>query len=137
VLKEFREFLNRGNVMDLAIAVVIGMSFNLVINSLVEDIITPLIGIIMGGVNFAELAIQVGNATLTYGNFLQAVFDFVLTAFALFLIVKAYNRFRRKEEKKEEEETPTDSKEVILLTQIRDLLEDGARPNVQRQPREN
>jgi large conductance mechanosensitive channel len=129
MLKEFREFLNRGNVMDLAVAVVIGMAFNRIINSLVEDIITPLIGMAMGGVDFSALAITLGDAAITYGNFLQAVFDFLLTAFAVFLIVKAYNHFRRKEEKKEEEETPTDSKEVVLLTQIRDLLEDSTRPS--------
>jgi large conductance mechanosensitive channel len=133
MLKEFRDFLNRGNVMDLAVAVVIGTAFLRIVNSLVEDIITPLIGIIMGGVNFSELAIQIGNAVLTYGNFIQAVIDFLLTAFAVFMLVKAYNRFRRKEERKEEIETPTDSKEVVLLTQIRDLLED-VRPTSQRLP---
>jgi large conductance mechanosensitive channel len=130
MLKEFRDFLSRGNVVDLAVAVIIGAAFNEIVNSLVADIFTPLIGMIMGGVNFSGLAIQVGNASITYGNFIQAIIDFLLTAFAVFMFVKAYNRFRRKEEKKEE--VVEDTREVVLLTQIRDLLENGRAPTIER-----
>lgn len=118
MLKEFRDFLNRGNVMDLAVAVVLGTAFTAIVNSFVNDLIMPLIGIIIGGVDFTSLAVTVGNAQLTYGNFIQAVINFLLVAFAMFLIVKMYNRFRKKEEA-QPAATPED---VLLLREIRDLL---------------
>lgn len=122
--KAFKEFLNRGNVMDLAVAVVIGAAFTQVVNSLVNDIFTPIIGMLLGGLDFVKnLSITVGSATIKYGAFIQAIINFIIVAFAMFLIVQAYNRFKKKEEKKEEvkkEEQP--SQEVVLLTQIRDSL---------------
>jgi large conductance mechanosensitive channel len=124
--KAFKEFLNRGNMMDLAIGIVIGAAFNQVVNSLVKDILTPLIGVAMGGIDFSGQAFKFGAATITWGNFIMALINFLITAIALFIIVQIYNRFKRKEEKKEEvkkEAEPT--KEVILLTQIRDLLQSG------------
>jgi large conductance mechanosensitive channel len=126
MIKEFQEFLNRGNVIDLAVAVILGVAFGAIITSLVNDIIMPLIGILIGGIDFTSLVFRFGTAELKYGNFLQAVLNFLLVAIALFLIVRAYNRLKRKEEQKIEE--PTETKEVILLTQIRDLLEDGRAP---------
>jgi large conductance mechanosensitive channel len=124
MLKEFREFLARGNVVDLAVAVVIGAAFNQIVNSLVKDIFTPLIGVAMGGLDFVKnLAFTVGSATIKYGEFIQAIINFLITAFAMFLIVKVYNRFRRKEDKKEEVKKEVEpSQEVVLLTQIRDAL---------------
>jgi large conductance mechanosensitive channel len=97
MLKEFREFVMRGNVLDLAVAVIIGAAFGKIITSLVNDILTPLIGLVMGGVNFGGLAFQVGEAVLTYGNFIQAIIDFLIVALVIFLIVKAANNLKRKE----------------------------------------
>lgn len=97
MLKEFREFVMRGNVLDLAVAVIIGAAFGKIITSLVNDILTPLIGLVMGGVNFSGLAIQVRDAAITYGNFIQAIIDFLIVALVIFLIVKAANNMKRKE----------------------------------------
>jgi large conductance mechanosensitive channel len=102
MLKEFREFAIRGNVMDLAIAVIIGGAFGKIITSLVNDIIMPLIGLVLGGVNFSELAITVGNAVVRWGAFVQSIIDFLIIAFVIFLLVRAMNRL-----KKEEPVTPT------------------------------
>ncbi len=123
--KAFKEFISRGNVIDLAVAVIIGASFNLVVQSLVNDIFTPLIGMAMGGLDFVKnLSFTIGSATIRYGAFIQSIINFVITAFALFLVVQAYNRFKRKEDKKEEVKKEVQpSQEVVLLTQIRDLLE--------------
>jgi len=97
MLKEFRDFVMRGNVMDLAIAVILGAAFGAIITSLVNDILMPLIGILMGGVNFAELTYQVGNAVVAYGKFIQAIINFLVIAFVLFLIIRSINRFKKKE----------------------------------------
>jgi large conductance mechanosensitive channel len=121
MLKEFKEFAFRGNVIDLAIGVVIGAAFNAIVTSLVADIFMPLIGIVTGGVNFSNLSYQFGNAVIAYGKFVQAIFIFVLTAFALFLFIKGINRLRKKEEAKPVV-PPAPPEDVILLTQIRDLL---------------
>lgn len=136
MLKEFREFIARGNVLDLAVAVVLGAAFNQIVTSLVDNIIMPLVGIVLGGIDFSSLSVTVGSAVLQYGLFIQAIINFILVAFALFLIVKAYNRLRRKqvEEPEEKEELPQD---VVLLTEIRDLLRDGgsADPTLRRTTR--
>ena len=102
MLKEFREFAIRGNVIDLAVAVIIGGAFGKIVSSLVDDIIMPIIGLLIGGIDFKTLAFQIGNAKITYGNFIQNVVDFIIIAFVIFLIVRAMNRF-----KKEEPTTPT------------------------------
>ena len=120
MIKEFREFIMRGNVMDLAVAVIIGGAFTAIINSLVNDIIMPLIGIILGGVDFTSLSITVGNAVVTYGNFIQAIINFLLIALVLFLLIRAMNRMNRK--KVEAPAPPAPSVEEKLLTEIRDLL---------------
>ena len=117
-LRDFRDFINRGNVIDLAVGIVIGTAFTAIVNSLVNDLIMPLIGILTGGIDFSGLAITVGEASLTYGNFFQAVFNFLIIALAVFWIVKAVNRFRRTEEA--EPAAPTT--EERLLTEIRDIL---------------
>lgn len=122
-LKEFRDFINRGNVIDLAVGIVVGAAFTSIVNSLVNDIVMPVIGILTGGINFSGLTITVGEAPLAYGNFIQTVLNFLVIAFAVFWIVQAVNRFRKK--KKEEEESaepPAPTTEERLLTEIRDLL---------------
>jgi large conductance mechanosensitive channel len=121
MLKEFKEFAFRGNVIDLAIGVVIGAAFNAIVTSLVADVFMPLIGIVTGGVDFTNLNYKVGEATIAYGKFLQAIFIFLLTAVALFLFIKGINRFRRKEEPAVIV-PPAPPAEVILLAEIRDLL---------------
>jgi len=120
MLKEFKDFLNRGNVIDLAVAVIIGGAFGAIITSLVNDIIMPIIGVILGGVDFTGLSIQVGNAAIGYGNFIQAIVIFLIIAFVLFLVVRSYNRSSTEEEKPAA--PPEPSPEEKLLTEIRDLL---------------
>ena len=94
MFKEFRDFINRGNVIDLAVAVIIGAAFSGIVTSLVNDIVTPIIGVITGGVNFSGLAITVGEAVIGYGNFLQAVINFLLIAFVVFLLVRMVRKGR-------------------------------------------
>lgn len=124
MLKEFKEFALKGNVLDLAVGVIIGGAFGKIVSSLVEDILMPLIGILIGGLSFSDLSVAVGEATFQYGLFIQAIMDFVIIAFSIFLFVKLLNKSMRK---KEEEATasepePEPSHEELLLTEIRDLL---------------
>lgn len=119
MLREFRDFLNRGNVMDLAVAVIIGGAFGLIIASLVNDIIMPLIGIVIGGINFTSLMVKVGTAEVKYGNFIQAIVNFIIVAFVIFLVVRAYNKMRKPPAPAA---PPPPTQEVLLLTEIRDLL---------------
>lgn len=118
--QEFKEFAMKGNVMDLAVGVIIGVAFGKIVTSLVGDIIMPLVGLLMGGVNFGALQTQIGDAVIKYGAFLQNVIDFLIIAWVIFLIVKAMNRMRKKEEVAEAVAGP--SNEEVLLTEIRDLL---------------
>ena len=126
-INEFKTFRSRGNVLDLAVGVIIGGAFNTIVNSLVNDIFMPLIGIIIGGINFSGLVLKIGEATIKYGLFIQNIINFLATAFCLFLLVRVINNFHKmkeKNEKKEEkkEEAPKKSDEVVLLEEIRDLL---------------
>jgi len=124
MLKEFKEFISKGSVLDLAVAVVIGKAFGDIITALVEKVIMPLIGMIIGGIDFTNLVLKVGDATLEYGVFIQAIVNFLIISFCIFLVVKAFNTAKDKLKKKEEvkEEKPVDSDEVKLLKEIRDLL---------------
>ena len=124
--QEFKAFIMRGNVIDLAIAVVIGAAFTAIINSLVNDIIMPIIGVVIGGLNFAGLGITVGGAVIAYGNFIQAVINFLLIAVVLFFIVKAINKASPKKEAPAAP-PPGPSNEAKLLTEIRDLLKKQSR----------
>ena len=124
MLKDFKDFALRGNVFDLAIAVVIGAAFGKIVSSLVENIITPLIGVISGGINFSGMHQKIGDADVTYGVFLQSVFDFLIVAFVIFMVIRLMAKFKRKEEPVEEAVPEVDSKEA-LLTEIRDLLKEG------------
>jgi large conductance mechanosensitive channel len=97
MLKEFREFAIRGNVMDLAVAVIIGGAFGKIVTSLVNDLLMPLIGLLLGGINFSDLAITVGGAVIKWGAFVQSIIDFIIIAFVIFLLVRAMNRLKRQE----------------------------------------
>lgn len=120
-LEEFKTFAIRGNVIDLAIGVVIGAAFNQITTSLVNNILTPPLGALMGGINFETLTIPLwGTAVIGYGVFLQALINFILIAFTLFLVIKAINRFSRKQ--KEEEKKPSANSELKVLMEIRDEL---------------
>lgn len=122
MLKEFKAFALKGNVMDLAIAVIIGAAFGKIVSSLVDDLFMPLIGLIVGGKDFSEMQFPLGgDAFLKYGSFLQTVIDFIIVAFSIFLFVKLLSKFKRKEEAKPAP-LPEPSKEELLLTEIRDLL---------------
>ena len=124
MMKEFKEFISRGNVMDMAVGIIIGGAFTAIVGSLVADIITPIIGMILGGVNFSELAVTVGSAQLTYGNFIQAIINFLIIAWVVFMIVKSMNKMKKKEEEKPAEpEAPAEPPEdIVLLREIRDSL---------------
>ncbi len=121
--KEFREFLNRGNVIDLAVAVIIGGAFGAIIASLVDDVLMPFIGIILGGIDFTTLSITVGDSIILYGNFIQAIVNFVIISAVIFFIVRSYNRLQRGKEV-ETPPTPEPSAEEKLLAEIRDLLKE-------------
>ena len=120
IVKEFREFAVKGNVVDLAVGVIIGAAFGKIVTSLVEDLIMPLVGVLMGGFDFSSLAFKVGNATIKYGNFIQTCVNFLIVAWAIFLMVKVINRLKREEEKPEEKKAPP--RQEVLLEEIRDLL---------------
>jgi large conductance mechanosensitive channel len=119
-LKEFREFAIKGNVVDLAVGVIIGTAFGKIVSSLVADIIMPLVGVVIGGIHYEDLVINVGDAEITYGKFLQNMLDFVIVAFVIFWMVKVINHFRRKAEQEPPAAPPP--REVQLLEEIRDLL---------------
>ena len=122
--KEFKEFAIKGNVIDLAVAVVIGAAFGKIVSSLVEHIITPLIGVLTGGIDFTEsFAVKVGDATIRFGAFIQSIIDFVIIAFAIFIFVKLLNQLKRKKEQEQVAPTPTVDAKEQLLKEIRDLLQ--------------
>lgn len=133
MLKEFRDFAIKGNLIDMAIGIIIGAAFGKVVASLVADVIMPPIGLLIGGVNFTDLTIVLKEAvgdnpavTLNYGNFIQILIDFLIVAMAIFIVIKGINALKRKEEKEPEPgPEPEPTKEEILLTEIRDLLKEG------------
>ncbi|WP_431030299.1 large conductance mechanosensitive channel protein MscL [Lysinibacillus sp. LZ02] len=123
--KEFKEFIMRGNVLDLAIAVVIGAAFNAIVTSLVQNIITPLIGILAGGMDFTDDFVwTIGNESVMFGSFIQSVIDFLIIAFSIFMALKFVNKYilRKKQEVAEEPTTPVVDTKEELLKEIRDLL---------------
>ena len=121
-LEEFKAFALRGNVMDLAVGVIIGGAFGAITTSLIDDLIMPLLGMIVGGIDFGGLAVTVGGATLTYGNFIGAVLNFLLIALVVFWLVKAVNALTKKKSAEAPAAPPAPSAEEKLLTEIRDLL---------------
>lgn len=121
MLKEFMDFVKKGNVLDLAVAVIIGGAFGSIVTSLVNDLIMPLIGIIIGGIDFTGLSLNVGEATLTYGNFIQAVVNFLIIAFVIFLLIRQVKKLE-KPAPAAPAAPPEPSAEEKLLAEIRDLL---------------
>jgi large conductance mechanosensitive channel len=119
-IEEFKGFAMRGNVVDLAVAVVIGGAFGNIVSSLVNNIITPIIGLLLGGIDFSRLALTLGDASVTYGKFIQSIVDFVIVAFVIFLVVKGMNNLKRKEEAPATPAEP--SEDIKLLREIRDSL---------------
>lgn len=119
-IKEFKEFISKGNVIDLAVGVIIGKAFSKIVSSLVNDIIMPLIGIVIGGINLTNLTLKLGDATVNYGVFLQNILDFLIVALCIFIFVKIINKFNRKKETPPA--PPKKDDKTILLEEIRDLL---------------
>lgn len=123
-LQEFKDFAMRGNVIDLAVGVIIGGAFSAITTSLINDIIMPLIGIFVSEASFADLSVTIGNAEVTYGNFIQAVLNFVIMAFIVFCMVKSINKLSRKKQEAPPPSPPEPSNEEKLLMEIRDLLKE-------------
>jgi large conductance mechanosensitive channel len=126
IIEEFKTFIAKGNVVDMAVGLIVGSAFTAIVTSLVEDIFTPIIGMILAGINFNTLGIEIpwGNHPfIAVGNFIQAIITFFITAACVFAIVKLMNVFRKKEEPEPEKE-PEPTKEELLLTEIRDLLKE-------------
>lgn len=121
---EFKKFISRGNVVDMAVGVIVGGAFGKIVTSLVNDILMPLIGTVLGGLNFTDLSIKVGDANIAYGNFIQTIVDFLIVAFCIFLMVKLFERFK-KNEIKEEVKSEKKKDEVLLLEEIRDLIKNN------------
>ena len=122
---DFKKFISKGNVVDLAVAVVIGNAFNKIISSLVNDIIMPLVGVIIGGIDFTNIKLTIGYESILIGSFIQNIIDFLIIALSIFVVIKLMSKFsRKKEEIKEElkEEAPKKPDDVLLLEEIRDLL---------------
>lgn len=123
-MREFREFIAKVNVMSMAVGIIVGSAFIAIVTSLNQDIITPLLGLILGQIDFTSLSLTVGGASVMYGNFIQAIITFLITALTLFFVLKGFNRLterRKVEEAKPEEPAPV-PEEIQLLKEIRDLL---------------
>ncbi len=118
MVSEFKEFAMKGSLMDMAVGIIIGAAIGKVVGALVESVLMPIIGMVMGGVDFSSLAISVGDANIGYGAFIQALIDFTIVAFVIFMILRMMNKMKK--EQVEEEEAPAE--DVALLTEIRDLL---------------
>lgn len=129
MMQEFKTFAMRGNVVDMAVGIIVGAAFGKIVSSFVADVVMPPIGLLIGGVDFSNLSIilkeavgDVAAVSINYGQFIQTVFDFVIVAFAIFMAIKGMNSLKKKEEETPEE-PPAPSKEETLLTEIRDLLQ--------------
>lgn len=122
-VSEFKEFAMRGNVMDMAVGVIIGGAFGKIVTSLVDDVLMPVIGVITGGVDFSNLSVTIGDAAIKYGSFVQNIIDFIIVAFCIFMMIKGMNSLNKKKAEPEAPAAaPEPSAEEKLLTEIRDLL---------------
>ena len=136
MLKEFRTFIQKGNVMDLAVGVIMGSAFGAIVNSLVNDVLMPALGVLIGGIDFSGLTIKFKDATISYGLFIQNVINFLIIAFCVFLLVKFMNNLSKKLEKEKakeeakEEKKEKPSEEVVLLRDIKKLLSDKSTQKV-------
>ena len=124
MLKEFKKFIARGNVIDLAVGVIMGGAFGKIVTSLVTDVLTPAIGIVMGGIDFTGLNLTIKDSIISYGNFIQNIIDFLIQAFCIFIFVKLINKFFTKKEEEAKTAKPVKTQEVQLLEEIRDLLKE-------------
>lgn len=125
MIKEFKEFISKGNVMDLAVGVIIGGAFGKIVSSLVDNIIMPLIGMLLGGIDFSSLSVKFNDTVISYGLFIQNIVDFLIIALCVFIFIKSINKLSKLSKKKDEvkkEEKPTKSDEVLLLEEIRNIL---------------
>ena len=122
MIKEFKEVIARGNVVDLAVGVIIGGAFGKIVTSIVNDVLMPLIGVVIGGIDFTGLSFKIGEAEIKYGNFIQNVIDFLIIAFCIFILVKIVNKITHKKEEPVEEAPAPKPDDVVLLEEIRDLL---------------
>lgn len=118
-LSEFKKFISRGNVVDMAVGVIVGGAFGKIVTSLVNDILMPIIGVLLGGLDFTALTIRINDAVIHYGSFIQSIVDFLIVAFCIFIMVRLFERFKHEEKK---EEVKVKSNEEILLEEIRDIL---------------
>ena len=124
-LQEFKDFIAKGNVMDMAVGVIMGSAFGKIVTSVVDDLLMPLIGIVIGGVDFTNLSIKIKDATITYGNLIQNVIDFLIIAICIFFMVKAISKVTKKDKEEEiVEEEPKKDENIVLLEEIRDLLKE-------------
>lgn len=121
-IEEFKKFIARGNVIDLAVGVIIGGAFSSIVTSLVDNILTPILGLVLGGVDFSSLSITFRDTKIEYGAFIQSIIDFLIIAICIFTIVKIINKIIHIKKKEEEKVVPKKSDEVLLLEEIRDLL---------------
>ncbi|HIV79655.1 MAG TPA: large conductance mechanosensitive channel protein MscL [Candidatus Avanaerovorax faecigallinarum] len=125
-IREFKEFISKGDVMSMAVGIIVGTAFTAIVTSLNQDIITPILGLILGQIDFTSLSITVGGASVMYGNFIQAIITFLITAFTLFLVLKAFNKMSAKVKKAEEDAAAAEPapvpEDIQLLTEIRDLM---------------
>ena len=127
MINEFKKFIARGNVLDLAVGVIVGGAFSSIVTSLVNNIFTPIIGLILGGVDFSGLSITFKDTKIMYGAFIQNVIDFLIVAFCLFIVVKFVNKITSKKEQKKKEEIKVKSEELVVLEEIRDLMKNDIR----------
>lgn len=137
MIKEFKEFISRGNVVDLAVGVIIGGAFGKIVTSLVNDILMPIVGILLGGIDFSRLSITIKDAHILYGSFIQNVIDFLIVAFCIFLFVKFMNEISKighRNNKKKEEKVEVQETELTILKEIRDTLKSTPKP---RTPKKN
>ena len=132
IVKEFKEFISRGNVVDLAVGVIVGGAFSKIVTSLVNDILMPFIGIILGGINFRSLSINIGDANIMCGSFVQNIIDFLIIASCVFALVKLINKLSRKDKKEEVKQAPKKSDDIVLLEEIRDLLKENKKSAVKK-----
>ena len=123
LLKEFKAFISRGNIFDMAVGVVIGSAFGKIVTSLVDNIIMPFVGMIIGGIDFSSLVLKIGNASINYGLFIQNIVDFLIVAVCIFLVIQLFAMFKKKEEEKPVEVKVDE--QTLLLREIRDLLKDN------------
>ncbi len=122
IIAEFKEFAMKGNMLDLAVGVIIGAAFKAIVDSIVNDILMPLVGALMGGYNFASLSIKVGKAQIMYGSLIQQIVNFFIVAVCLFALVKGINALKRKKEEETPAPAPEKPADVVLLEEIRDTL---------------